>query len=82
MSVIAKENLYLTADQAKVVGVDSDEQAFLLAGKDCEIPKWAVEKFGLETGEPPKTKKSAKKDEDDKALESESNKADKPSENK
>lgn len=80
--VKAAENLYLNADKTKVVGVDSPEQAFLLAGKGSEIPKWAVEKFGLESGTVSRKKAAAGDTDGEKASGPTSNKAAKATENK
>lgn len=81
--VIAKENLYLTADRSKVVSEDSPEQAFQLIGKGSEIPAWAVEKFGLQNGGVTKTKTAVGGEEDgEKASGPKSNKAAKAKENK
>lgn len=82
--IIAKENIYLNADKSKVVGEDSPEQAFQLIGKGSEVPVWAVEKFGLENGEVPKSDKVAQEDTDDvaKSKKSSENKAEKAGQNK
>lgn len=85
--MIAKENLYLTADKSKVVDGKSTEQAFLLAAKGSEIPKWAVEKFNLKPGavsdEGRRTKEAEAADSDgEKASGPKSDKSVKPTENK
>lgn len=66
--MIARENLYLTADRSRLVDESSPEQAFLLAAKGREIPKWAVEKFGLRSGSVPADGKKASGPSENKAA--------------
>ena len=66
--MIATENLYLTADESKVVGIDSPDQAFLLAAIDSEVPQWAIDKFNLgKKAADPKANKAANPSENKKA---------------
>lgn len=85
-TVKAKENLYLNEDKTKVVDEASDEQAYLLAGKGCEIPAWAVNKFNLTpgavSGEGRKTKAASAEEDGEKASGPKSNKAENAKENK
>ncbi|KKM79468.1 hypothetical protein LCGC14_1349600 [marine sediment metagenome] len=44
---IAKQRLYVNADESEIVPEDSPAAAFLLAGEGCEVPEAAVERYGL-----------------------------------
>lgn len=44
---IAPENLYINADQSKVVPVDSPDARFLLAAKGHPIPEERARRLGL-----------------------------------
>lgn len=78
----AEETLYYNADQSKLVGPDSDEQAFLAVPKGGEIPAEMVEKFKIKDGKLPKAKKAPAKKPAEKKAPAKSNKSKKAAENK